>query len=415
MGLFDIFIKKNEVEERSYYTTNGQDLAIISLLGGSSITEEQAMTIPSVKACLNLIQGIISQLPINLYQENGQDVVAVPDYRTKLLNGEANYFTDSQSFKRQIVKDYLFYGKSIIYVERKGNRLVSLNALKTKDVQFKQFTTNGITLSNVEVIYTGLGKSVELNYEDLIIVDSGNEGILKHGADILELALEQNSYSKNLLKNGALPMGIFQTMNRLSEPAIKKLRVGWQSLYGGAKNAGRTVILEEGIEYKPIALNPEQIQLVTSKKIPNSDICKLFGIDESLISAEFNKYTANSQQNLAFLQYTLAPIITAIESAFDKSLLLEVEKNGGYYFRFDTSEILRSTEKERVETVSLAVEKGLLSINEGRAILDKNRIGKDYFMWSLGHVLYNAENNQMIVPNMMGTITNSAVKQEGDN
>jgi HK97 family phage portal protein len=414
MGLLDIFNKKNAVEERSFYTSNGQNLAIISLLGGSNITEDQAMTIPTVVSCLNLIEGTISQLPINLYQEDGQDVVRVPDNRTRLLNGEANYLTDSQSFKRQIVKDYLFYGKSIIYVERKGNSIISLHALKAKDVQFKQYTSNGITLSKVEVIYTGLGANAQLEYENLIIVDSGNEGILKHGVDILELALEQNTYSKNLLKNGALPIGIIQTANKISETAMKRLKAGWELLYTGGKNAGKTVILEEGLEYKPISLNPEQMQIVNSKKMTTSDICKLFGVDESLINAEFNKYSANSQQNLAYLQYTLAPIITAIESALDKSLLLESEKNNGYYFRFDTSEILRSTEKERVETVGLAVEKGLYSVNEGRAILDKNRITKDYFMWSLGHVLYNAENNEMIIPNMMGTISNSAVKQEGD-
>ncbi|MCM3115469.1 phage portal protein [Neobacillus sp. MER 74] len=414
MGLFDFKNKQNEVEERSFYTSNGQNLAIISLLGGSTVTEEQAMTIPAVKSCLNLIEGTISQLPINLYQENNGEVVRVPDNRTRLLNGEANYFTDSQAFKRQLVKDYLFYGKAIIYIEKKGNSIISLHALKGNSVQFKQYTTNGITLSKVEVVYTGLGASVQLDYEDLIIVDSGNEGILKHGSDILELALEQNSYSKNLLKNGALPIGVIQSLNRLSEQAIKRLRAGWESLYAGAKNAGKTVILEEGIEYKPIALNPEQLQLVTSRKITNSDICKLFGIDESLISAEFNKYSANSQQNLAYLQYTLSPIITAIESAFDKSMLLENEKNNGYYFRFDTSEILRATEKERVETIGLAVKNGLLSINEGRASLDKNRINNDYFMWSLGNVLYDAKKDQMIIPNMATTITDGKVPMPKD-
>jgi HK97 family phage portal protein len=405
MRLFDFFNKNNnEVEERSIYTSNGQNLAIISLLGGSNITEEQAMKIPSLVACLNLIEGTISQLPIYLYQENGQDVVKVPDKRTRYLNGEANYFTDSQRFKRQVVKDYLFYGKSIIYVERKGNSIISLNALNAKNIQFKQYTTNGITLSNVEVEYNGLGTTSKIDYEDVIIIDSGNEGILKHGVEILELALEQNTYSKNLLKNGALPIGIIQSMSRLSENAIKKLRAGWESLYSGSKNAGKTVILEEGMEYKPIALNPEQLQLANSRKVTNSDICKLFGVDESLISAEFNKYSANSQQNLAYLQYTLAPIITAIECALDKSMLLESEKDNGYYFRIDTSEILRSTPKEQVETVGIAVEKGLYSVNEGRAILDKNKIQKDYFMWSLGHVLYDANKDEIIVPNMLGKV-----------
>ncbi|CJC41765.1 phage portal protein%2C HK97 family [Streptococcus pneumoniae] len=80
-------------------------------------------------------------------------------------------------------------------------------------------------------------------------------------------------------------------------------------------------------------------------------------------------------------------------------MLLYWEKEDGYYFRFDVNEILRGTPKEQVETIGLALEKGLLSINEARTMLDKNPIQKDYFMWSLGDILYDAEKDEFTVPN----------------
>jgi hypothetical protein len=88
----------------------------------------------------------------------------------------------------------------------------------------------------------------------------------------------------------------------------------------------------------------------------------------------------------------------------DKSLLLENEKAEGYYFRFETAELLRATEKERVEAVALGVEKGLYTINEGRQKLDLSNIDEDVFMWGLQNVLFNPETGEMKIPNMGMTI-----------
>ena len=162
----------------------------------------------------------------------------------------------------------------------------------------------------------------------------------------------------------------------MSETTVKRLRKGWESLYGGARNAGRTVILEEGLTYKPISLKPDELQLTDSKKVTTSEIARLFNVPESMINSNLNKYNSNAAENLHFLQYTLSPIISAFESALDKSLLLESEKEDGYYFRFDVTEILRGTPKEQTEAIGQALEKGILSINEARAMLDKNQFRK---------------------------------------
>ena len=57
-----------------------------------------------------------------------------------------------------------------------------------------------------------------------------------------------------------------------------------------------------------------------------SEIARLFNVPESMINSNLNKYNSNAAENLHFLQYTLSPIISAFESALDKSLLLESEK-----------------------------------------------------------------------------------------
>lgn len=421
MGLFDGWFKNNEqkVEERSNEVTYSSDTnagVFFSAFGrGSRISEEQAMRIPSVVACVELIAGSIASLPIYLYRENEKgEVERVPDdRRVFLLNGEANQLLNSYNFKKKVVKDYLFYGMSYIKMEKSRNTILELYPLDMSNVQVTKYVKDGYKYTaDIKLSVTGTdGKSIQKIFKPheltIILKDSEDgvtsKGILHTGQEILTLALNEGEYTSNILKNGALPIGVIETVERLSEQAIKRLRRGWESLYSGSKNSGKTVILEEGLQYKPISLKPNDLQLVDSRRATVAEICRLFNIPESMVNSDANKYASNEQNNLHFLQYTLAPIITSIESALDKSLLLEEEKEQGYYFRFDTTEILRTTEKERIEAAAIGLQRGFYSINETRAKFDMTKLEDDYFMWSLGHVLFNPDTKEMFVPNMQGS------------
>jgi HK97 family phage portal protein len=421
VGLFDGWRKKlkdTDVEERGIVNYGGtyHNGAIFSTFNvATPVSEDQALKIPSVVACVELITGSIAQLPVYLYKENDKgEVERVPnDRRIYLLNNEPNTLLNGYNLKKRIAKDYLFYGVSYIKKETARNNVIELNPLDMKYVQVTRYLQDGYKW-DADIVLTTYGnngkqkqrifKPIELM---MVLKDSedgvSSEGVLQSGTDILGLALNEIEYTSNILKNGALPIGVIETVNRLSEKAITRLRAGWESLYSGSKNSGKTVILEEGLEYKPISIKPNDMQLVDGRKVTISEIARLFNIPESMINADANKYASNEQNNLYFLQYTLSPIIAAIESALDKSLLLETEKEEGYYFRFDTTEILRTTEKERAEAAGIALKAGYVSLNETRAKFDMHKLDDDYFMWSLGNILYNPKTHDMFVPNMQGS------------
>lgn len=419
MGLFDNWFKKeNEVEERGMvnYGSNHSSGAIFSTFSTQTpVTEEDAMKIPSVVACVELITGSIGQLPIYLYKENDNGEVEriMGDRRVFLLNSEPNTLLNGYNFKKRITKDYLFYGVSYIKKESERNTVLELYPFDMKNVQVTKYLKDGYKFDadiNLMMYGTdGQGRQKVFKPHELLMILKDSEdgvtsrGVLELGSEILALAKSESEYTSNILKNGALPIGVIQTMNRLSENAVKRLRAGWESLYGGSKNSGKTVILEEGLEYKPISLKPNDLQLVDAKKITIAEIARLFNVPESMLNADANKYASNEQNNLHFLQYTLSPIITSIESGLDKALLLESEKEDGYYFRFDTTEILRTTEKERMESATEGLKNGYFSLNETRAKFDAPKLEDDYFMWSLGNVLFNPKTKEMFVPNMQGS------------
>ncbi len=66
----------------------------------------------------------------------------------------------------------------------------------------------------------------------------------------------------------------------------------------------------------------------------------------------------------------------------------------------DTSELLRTTEAEKIKTISQALEKGLISFNEARHRLDLKGIEEDYFVLGLGQVLKKVSDDSMLVLNI---------------
>lgn len=392
MGIFDIF----RTEKRAMYNGNGtvvttstldQSFTLDSLLSTDAVTEEKVLSIPTARACLDLIAGTIAQMPVYLYQEMPDGTIEkVDDKRVRLLNHEANDYLNGYNLKKNMVKDFQLYGATYVAKIEAGNTILELHPLPAKSVVIQKRVQNGFRTVGADILVSSseagasnsYGNQAPIKfkpYELLIALQESHDGLqstglIKQGQDVFKQALSEAEYTKNLYERGALPLGLLKTDGRLNETQASSLRDAWAKLYGGVKNSAKTVVLQEGMEYQPLSMNPVEIQMSETRKGTNSEICKLFNVPESMISTAANKYGSIEQNQLHFLKHTLSPVITAFESAMDRALLLETEKENGYFFRFDTSEIVRATEQERVASTVAAVQGGIFTINEARSKFD---------------------------------------------
>lgn len=402
---------KKEQENNTNQYSSTQNTAIVgtSFSGSSKISEEEALSISSVASATELITATIARLPVKLYKQGEKgEYVSIEDSRTFLLNNEPNHLQTAITLKKRIILDYLLHGNSYIYPEWQRNELLAIHHIPARNVSVEKYVNKNLpfVVDGVVKVTGADATMVEFLPDDLMIILKNSEdglqstGVLDLNADLLSLALNQQEYSSSLLENGSLPMAILTTPSKLSDKAMERITKSWRSAYQGKKNAGKTVVLEEGMDYKPVSLNPNELDLSTSKNSTLSDIARVFGIPESMLNADANKYNSNEQNNLHFLQYTLEPVITAFESALNKSLLLEEEKKKGYSFKFDRDSILATTESEKFATTIQAMKGGLLSVNEARGRHNMKQISDDYMMWSLGNIFYNKDDSKMTIPNM---------------
>lgn len=340
-----------------------------------------------------MISSSISQLPIYLKVEKDEGISNIEDSRVSVLNHEANSFDSAQVIKKKVVQDYLLRGKAYLY-----NKEDKLYHLPAKNVQEESYTEDNITIAQKKYIFEGL-ETVELEEHEVIEIDSGTNGLLHDAGKLFNTAYEQLNYQETLLQNGAIPTGLLKATSRLTETAISRLRSSFENLYQGTRNSGKTVILEEGLDYKQLSLKPDELGLHEGNKHTISEIARVFNIPESMINSSANKYDSLSQNSAQYLRATLTPIITSIEASFDKNLLSRVEKDLGFFFRFDTSELLRTTEEEKVKTVSEEFKSGLISFNEARYKLDLPKEEKDFRLLSIGNVV-NYSDGQMVFLNL---------------
>lgn len=387
MGFKDFFKFEKREATTEEFPVNQLPFSLDSLLNSNAITEEKIMKIPTANACLDKITNQIASMPIYLYKENADGSIEKikNDRREKLLNHESNDFLNGYNLKRHMAKDYLLEGATYVSIIEAGNTILELHPLNAKSITVQKKVKNGFRTVGADFVLTAAENGVNNTYNskptvfksyELIIAlrDSKDgltgKGLIKQGKDIFNQALSEMEYTQNLYERGALPLGLLKTEGRMNETQINALRDSWRNLYGGVKNSAKTVVLQEGMQYQALSMNPNEIQMSETRKGTNSEICKLFGVPEHMVGSSASSQYINLEQNLSFLKHTLTPIIISLESAFDKALLLESEKDAGYFFRFDTSEILRTTERERIETLKIAVESGIYTIDEARAKVD---------------------------------------------
>jgi len=416
MGLFDKLFK-SEVEERS--TQNTADITEVngafsldSLFITNEITEEKLMKIPTAKACVDKISNTVAQMPVYLYKEgiDGSIEKITSDRRVRLLNHEANEFLNGYGLKRHMTKDFLIHGGSYVSIIEAGNTIVELHPLPAKSVVIQKRIQNGFRTVGADIVLTSSENSSYVSknamkfkpYELMITLQDTHDGltskgILTHGQDIFKQALSEIEYTKNLYERGALPLGLLKTDARMTETQAASLRTAWANLYGGISNSAKTVVLQEGMEYQALSLNPQDMQMVDARKGTNSEIAKIFNVPEGLVNDSASKYTSIEQNNLHFLKHTLAPILASLESSMDRALLLEDEKNEGYFFRFETADLVRATEKERIDSVVAGVAGGIFTRNEGRAKFDLPNIPKDALIMAPGAQTVNPKTGEVSV------------------
>ncbi|MBQ4164421.1 MAG: phage portal protein, partial [Turicibacter sp.] len=406
--------KKNEkTEERSL--TRQLNIGLHGFLSGVSddmYTAEQILSIPVAKACCDLIVNSIKSLPIELYERVDDNTVRqiTDDYRVNLLNNAPNIIATGADFKEKIIRDLVLHGNAYVDIERDGNNIVSLWNIDASDVGISKYSDREKPHIVKDVKFKIYSSNVELNLDDVMILTESSEdggltgqGVIARGYRTIELALNEIELNKNIMNNGSSPISVVKLDKNLSAEAQQRLRDSWTKMYASSQNAGKLLILEQGMEYEKLSFSPAELGLSASRSKTQTELCSLFGVPESMIDSTANTYGNVENSSIRFLQYSITPHINVIEASLNRSLLLEKEKNTKF-FKINTDSVLQTTQKERYEALNVGISSGILSLNEARIKENLPPIDDNFHRLSLGSVMYDPKDRIYFIPNMSTVI-----------
>ena len=345
---------------------------------GERVDERSAMQIATVYACVRLLAESVAQLPLHLYRVEGEEGKAKakdhPLY--KILYRQPNPEMSSFSFWEAMMTHLLLWGNAYAQIVRDGkNGILGLYPLLPENVEIDR--KDGGDLYYIYHAYTDEvpgdnNKDIYFDRAEILHIPGlGFNGLVGFSPiAMMKNALGTNiaveKYGSAFFRNGAQPAGVLEHPGVLKDP--QKIRDNWMNAYGGASNAHRVAVLEEGMAYKPISLPPEDSQFLSTREFGVEEICRIFRVPPHMVQDLKRATFSNIEhQSIDFVVHTLDPWLRRIEKVIVKDVLLEDEQEE-YFPQFNVDGLLRGDYKSRMEGYNIARQGGWMSANDIRRL-----------------------------------------------
>lgn len=353
---------------------------------GVQVSEDNALTFSAVYAAVRIISETIASIPLNVYQADGETRVKavghpIQDLLAKAPNSVSSTFTFREAMAANLVLHGNAYAKIEMNAAGRPTALIPLNPMKVE-----------VKVVDGEKVYIFADKHTYLDYEIIHFVGLSFNGLtgkspLAVAREAVAIGLAAQEYGARFYSNGANTGGVITAPGRLNSEVIKRLKESWNRANSGNSNAHGTAILEEGMKYEKIGLDPEAAQFLQSRKFQVNEIARIFRIPPSYLADLENSSTrANvEQQAIQFVRDCITPYVRRMEVELNRKLFREDEPN--LYAYFTVEGLMRGDLKGRYDAYATARQWGWLSVNDIRDLENLNPVeGGDIYLQPLNMV-----------------------------
>ena len=383
MGIFTGLFRSRD-KPKNYYHSPSYAYWFGRSKSGAEVNPFTAMQQSAVYACIKVLAESVAQLPLHLYErtEHGKEpAVQHPLY--KVLHDQPNPEMTSYTFREVLMTHLLIYGNAYAQIIRNGRgEVLGLYPLAANRVRVEREDSGELVYlyrryDDANPNFREQGEIRLYDFDVLHIPGMGFDGLVGYSPIALSrnaigLALDCDQYGSSFFANGAAPSGVLKHPGVLKDP--QKVRDAWEKAYGGAGNSHKTAVLEEGMDYQPISMTPQDSQFLETRKFQIEEIARLYRLPLHMIGdLDHATFSNIEQQSLEFVQFTLMPWLTRWEQEIQRSLLLPQEERR-YFAKFNVDGMLRGDYNSRMQGYATARQNGWMSANDIREREDENRI-----------------------------------------
>jgi len=312
------------------------------------VSREDALSVPALMRCRNLLAGTIGAIPLELYKKSTNEELGSPAWLEQPSYSQPRSVTIAYTVESLLLYSQAFWKVVEVYSEDgrparfewiANNRVTA--TLDSTNTFVKSYAVDGMTLP-----MDGLGS--------LITFQSLLPGILTTGIQTIRAAIDVQKAAA-VSASQPMPTGILRNNGADLDP---KEVSGLLAAFKSARNNRSTAYLTSTLEYVPVQFSPKDMMYGEAIQNLATEIARLCNVPAIYVSADQNSsYTYNNVQDerKQFLQLSLQPFISSIE---DRLSMDDITARGNVV-KFDIDKNFLRTDPMQ----ELAVIEKLLSLN----------------------------------------------------
>ena len=334
----------------------------------------------TVQACVSCYSQTAAMCPPSHWkadEDGGRERVTTSPL-SRVLKSPNSYMSISD-FMLNLVRELYEEGNAYAYARRDARYAIyELHPFSSRSSQARIAGTGDVFyhLAGNEVAERIIGYDVlqAVPARDVLHLRLNTRRNVLSGEAPLTAALIEVSTSNALVaqalayvRNQGRPSGVLTTDQRMEEAEIEATRNRWEEVTGGS-NVGRTAIMTAGLKWQQVSVNSRDAQLAEILQISDQRVASVYRVPLALLSLLAGNGAMASTESL--MQYWVATglgfCLNHVEEAIGR--LFDLAGGLDEYVEFDTSALLRSNFKDRVEALARGVLGGVYSPNEARAV-----------------------------------------------
>ena len=323
------------------------------------VTRQQALQVPSIKRCRDLICGTIASIPLEYYKKSTGEKIAAPRWVEQPSKAQPRFETMYFTLDSLLMFGVAYWVITETYLE--DQRMANAEWVANSRVTFVTDSTN----SYVTQYYLD-GKPLPMSGLGSLITFQKDEGILAVGGSTIKAALD---VQKAAAIAAATPMasGILKNTGADLPPnEVSGLLAAWKR----SRQNNSTAYLTSTLEFQGTQFSPKD--MLYNEAIQNlaTECARLCSVDPYYVSASQNTtmtYANVQDERKQMVAFTLQPYVSAIESRLSMN---DVSTDGHYVkFALDDS-FLRTEPMERLLVLEKMLALGLITTEQAMEMED---------------------------------------------
>ena len=353
MGLFDRF-RPTKIEAQLNPPLMTDSFNYFLPIALTAVGREEAISVPAVARCRNLIAGTIATFPLELYKKSTGEKLGKPIWIDQPAAAQPRSVTLAWT-----VDSLLFYGVAywrVTEVYFDDGRPARFEWIAPGRVSFdtdpvSEYITR-YYIDGKQVPNSGLGS--------LITFQGLDEGVLARGARTLRAAIDLDKATA-VATSTPMPSGVIKNSGAdLSKEEVDAILAAWKS----ARTQRSTAYLTSTLDYVPTSFSPKDMGYVDLIQNMSTQVARLMNVPAYYISADMNNsmtYANVQDERRHFVSLSLAPYIHAIE---DRLSMDDITARGNIV-KFDVEDaFLAVNALERLMVIEKMLTLGLISVED---------------------------------------------------